>query len=210
MSIVLGLVNNSKFSIIGFDMGGVVATGFAAKFPTLCESLVLLSPLGIDFVKVKYEGKLQQSYVGEYYMWMSKYDLVAAQEKEFHDISSEAAHRVAIDKQTAMVKWQIDHTPGYLGALLSTYRKFPMRGIEELYSAVGHHSRSVMIIWGEKDKICEYRECVKQMEKCFPYSCIVDIKDCGHNTIAERFDEVTTELLCFHRTLFAGDNRILL
>jgi hypothetical protein len=48
-------------------------------------------------------------------MLRNKKELIHAQELEFYDLSLESPHRKMINKQKAMVQWQIDYTPGYLG-----------------------------------------------------------------------------------------------
>lgn len=60
-----------------------------------------------------------------------------------------------------MVQWQVQHTPGYLGAVLSTYRNFPMRSMDELFTAIGRHPRPTLSIWGDRDVICPYKKCMK-------------------------------------------------
>lgn len=40
------------------------------------------------------------------------------------------------------------------------------------------------------------------MEECFPNGQIVDLLDCGHNLIYEKFDETVTELINFHKEVF--------
>ena len=204
-ALVLGLITTSKVSIIGFDMGGAVAAGFAAKFPALCASLVLIDPIGIKYNDLKHEKMLQKKYIGEYMVLHGKNHLVNSQEKDFYDLSPQAHHHKMIKLQTNMVQWQISNTVGYLPAILSTYRLFPLRGMDELYTAVGRHPRPVMIMWGDKDEVCPYKKSVRKMEASFPYSCIVDVKDCGHNCVFEKFDEVVTELLSFHKEIFTDD-----
>jgi pimeloyl-ACP methyl ester carboxylesterase len=49
-------------------LGGAVAAGFAAKYPNLCASLSLISPLGIKYRPLKKEGWLNSKYFGEYLM----------------------------------------------------------------------------------------------------------------------------------------------
>jgi pimeloyl-ACP methyl ester carboxylesterase len=186
-------------------MGGAVATGFAAKFPTLCASLVLIDPVGVKYNKLKHESILKKRILGEYMILKGKSYLINAQEREFYDVSPNSSHRKMINLQTAMVHWQIENTPGYVGAILSTYRLFPLRDMDELFTAVGRHPRPVMIMWGDKDEVCPYKKSVRKMEVSFPYSCIVDVKDCGHNSVFEKFDEVVTELLSFHKEIFTDE-----
>ena len=198
-------MTNSKVSLIGFDLGGAVATGFAAKYPNLCASLTLIAPIGAKYKRMKNEKMLSRKYIGEYMILNSKSALVSAQEADFHDKHAEAPHRPLIDRQAAMVQWQLDCTAGYLGAMLSAIRLFPLRGMEELYTAVGRHPRPVLIVWGTEDEVTPYKPCVRKMEKSFPKGCIVDIQSCGHNSVFEKFDEVVTELLCFHKEIFTDE-----
>ena len=189
-------------AFVGYDMGAAVATGFAAKYPSYCSSLSLLSPIGIKFKLLANEKLFRKKYIGEYLMMKQKKKLPLQQENEFFDRSSDSNHRYLIDKQVEMVKWQIMHTPGYLGAILSTYRNFPVRDMEELYTAVGRHPRRVLVILGKKDKVSNFRKCLNLIEESFPEGNIVDIEDCGHNIPAEKFEEATKELLAFNREVF--------
>lgn len=183
-------------------MGGCVAAGFAAKYPNLCASLCLINCLGIKYKVPINEKLLNRKYIGEYVMSQQKMKLPAQQENEFFDKDNVSTHRYLIDKQIAMVKWQIKHTPGYLGAILSTFRFFPLRGMEELYTAIGRHPRKAMVMWGDHDTVCPYRKCIKLMEESFPRATIVDVLDCGHNCVFEKFEDVVRELLSFNKDVF--------
>ena len=182
---------------IGHGMGGVVATGFAAKFPSLVASIALISPMGVKFSYAPKEKLLKKRYFGEYLMLKRKLMIPGWEEDHFYQRGDNVPHRTLIDKQINMVKWQIDNTPGYLGAILSVYRYFPIRGMEELYTAIGRHARPVLVIWGDHDTICPYRKSMVKMEKCFPNGCLIDTRDCGHNPVAEKFKETVAELLSF-------------
>lgn len=189
-------------AFVGYDMGGAVAAGFAAKYPNLCASLSLISPLGIKYKAIQSEQWLQRKYFGEYLMMKQRRTLAAQQEAEFYDKSEDSAHRYLIQKQTDMVKWQIQHTPGYLGAILSTYRNFPMRSMDELFTAIGRHPRPTLSVWGDRDSVAAYKKCMKVTEESFPKGIIVDIADCGHNVPFEKFEDLVKELLTFHKDAF--------
>lgn len=189
-------------ALVGYDMGGAVAVGFAAKFPNLCASVAIIGPLGVKYKPIMNEKLLNRNYIGEYIMYRQQKAVLVSQEFEFHDRKLGSAHRYMIDKQSAMVEWQIKYTPGYLGGLLSTFRYFPLRGMEELFTAIGRHPRKVLVMWGDHDTVCAYRKCITLMEESFPDGTIVDILDCGHNCVIEKFEEVARELLSFIRKAF--------
>jgi pimeloyl-ACP methyl ester carboxylesterase len=185
-------------------MGGAVATGFAAKYPNLCSSLALISPLGIKYKPLVSEQWLNRKYFGEYLMIKQKKTLPLLQEADFYDKRPDSAHRHLIDKQIEMVHWQVQNTPGYLGAVLSTYRHFPIRSMDELFTAIGRHPRPTLSVWGGRDTITPYKKCVRVTEESFPKGVIVDIADCGHNVPFEKFEDVVKELLTFHKDVFDG------
>lgn len=176
-----------------------MATGFAAKYSSLCTSLTLIAPMGAKYATLKREAWLARKYFGEYMIYKRRTTLPAKQEEDFFETGTSAPHRPMIDKQVQMVQWQVDNTPGYLGAILSGIRYFPLRGMEELYTAVGRHYRPVLIIWGDHDRVAPYRKSMEIMEECFPSAFLVDIRDCGHNAVLEKFDEAMTEILAFHK-----------
>lgn len=183
-------------------MGGAVAAGFAAKYPNLCASLSLVSPLGIKYRPLKKEGWLNSKYFGEYLMLQRRHTIHLDQEADFYDKTPDSAHHYLIDRQTAMVQWQVLHTPGFLGAVLSTYRNFPMRSMDELFTAIGRHPRPTLSVWGDRDVICTYKKCIRVTEESFPKGIIVDIADCGHNVPSEKFEDLVKELLTFHKDVF--------
>ena len=204
-SLVLNLTRPSKpAAFVGYDMGGAVAAGFAAKYPNLCSSLSLVSPLGIKYRPVENEALLNRKYFGEYMMMKQKTTLPLLQVGDFYDKRPESAHGYLVVKQTEMVRWQVQHTPGYLGAILSTYRNFPMRSMDELFTAIGRHPRPTLSVWGDRDAVCNYKKCMKVTEDSFPKGIIVDIADCGHNVPFEKFEDVVKELLTFHKDVFDG------
>lgn len=188
--------------LIGYDLGGAVALGYSAKFGTRVASLSLLAAIGLYRRPLNKEKVLKQKYFGEFLMLKRKATMSNDALLDYLDKGESVPHANLIKKQKAMVEWQIRNTPGYLGAILSTYRLFPLRGMQELYFAVGRHSRPTLIIWGDHDEVCPYKPCMVTIEESFPNSSIVDIRDCGHNCLFEKFEEVAKEILAFHKTVF--------
>lgn len=121
--------------------------------------------------------------------------------ENFYDTSFNTEHRSLIDKQIAMVSWQLENTPGYIGAILSTYRYFPLSGMGDLYAVAGRRQREIMIIWGANDEMFPWRKAKPVMDYSFPNSDTFVIDDCGHNPIFEKFEEVATHLAEFYKSL---------
>ena len=145
-SLALELLNN-PVSILGYCLGGAVGVGFAARYPELCKSLSMIAPIGIKTSFLgEYKVYLQPYCFGELVFLLRKYTLPDRQKNHYFNPSERATHWPLVQKQIAMIQYQLQNTTGYLGALLSTYREFPFR-LEELMSVVGLHSRPVLIIW---------------------------------------------------------------
>eukprot|EP01035_Chromulina_nebulosa_P017088 gene17088-22601_t len=198
---VLGFTDK-QVALIGYDYGCNIAVGFAAKYPDLCLSLSLISPTGIKYKPLEKEKMYRRKYVGEYLMIRSKKSFANQQLRDFYNFDRSTIFYPYIRKHVTMVQWQIDNTPGYLGCILSAYRHFPLKGMEELFSAVGRYPRKVQIFWGKNDAICPFKKCINRIEECFPNAEVIDIDEAGHQLLVEKFDNVASEILGFHKKLF--------
>ena len=90
----------------------------------------------------------------------------------------------------------------FLQSLLSSARYFPFEEMEELYFAIGRHPRMTLVLWGDHDTVCDYQTGMKVMENAFRSGFVVDILDCGHSLVFEKFEEVARELMSFHTLVF--------
>ena len=126
-SIVLN-ISKRPVSILGYCQGAAVGVGFAAKHPEICKSLILVSPIGIktSFLK-EYKILLRRYCVGEAVIRARSVTLAERQKSHYFNDSERSIHWPLIQKQMAMIRFQLESTPGYLGALLSAYREFPFR-----------------------------------------------------------------------------------
>ena len=196
--LVLGL-SDSPVSLIGHDIGGAVAIGFSAKYPDLCQAVCLISPVGIRYNSIKKEEALKMKYVGEYMYYKRRFGIADEVEGQYFDNSPECLHKQLIEKQKSMITWQLNNTNGYLGAILSSIRSFPLRGMEELFTAVGRFERPVLVLWGEGDHVTSYARSINIAERCFPKGYVVTVAECGHHPLVEKFTDVMTEILSFFK-----------
>ncbi len=66
--VVLGLTKKPA-AFVGYDLGGSVAAGFAAKYPNLCASLALLNVLGVKYKPSVNEKLLNRKYIGTFFAY---------------------------------------------------------------------------------------------------------------------------------------------
>ena len=83
LRVALGLSDKAA-GLIGYDLGGAVAVGFAARYPHFCKSLTLISPVGILYRNCLNEKKLLPKYTGEFEMAKYRKTLANAENQESH------------------------------------------------------------------------------------------------------------------------------
>mmetsp|Transcript_24333 Transcript_24333/g.35671 ORF Transcript_24333/g.35671 Transcript_24333/m.35671 type:complete len:402 (-) Transcript_24333:151-1356(-) len=192
-------LSGSPVHLLGYCLGGAVATGFAVKFPHLCKSLCLIDSAGVRMKNPARYKILKRKCLGELVMIKRRSKMAESQLEYFFDTSDNTEHRSLIDKQMHMVQWQLNNTPGYMGAILSTYRYFPLSGMGDLFAVAGRRDRPVLILWGNNDNMFPLRKALATLEHSFPSAEIIAIQQCGHNPIFEKFEDVATAIADFYK-----------
>ena len=191
-------LSNVPIQLIGHGMGGLIATGFCAKYPSVVTALTLLAPMGLGYMPIPNIKFLRIPVISNFF-WFKKRNIKQEGEAFFFDLSEETPHRYLIDKQIAMAQWQMENTPGYMEAVLSSLLVLPLASTEELYAAVGRHPRPVLVLWGDQDTVTPYAAGVLSMRACFERGTIVDVRYAGHNILAENFNDTMNEILAFSK-----------
>jgi pimeloyl-ACP methyl ester carboxylesterase len=143
---------------------------------------------------------LKRKFFGELTMMYRKSSMAQEQLDLFFNTELSTTHRPLIDKQMAMITWQQQHTPGYLGAQLSLFRHFPLSGMADLYAVSGRRTeRPVLFLWGNDDNLFPLRKALSVVENAFPAAEILSLIECGHNPIFEKFEDVAPAVLEFYR-----------
>lgn len=192
-------LSRKPVDLVGYCLGGAVATGFSVKFPHLCRSLALINTAGVRLKNPTRYNILKKKCIGEIVMLRSRARMAENQLDYYYNTSYNAPHRSLIEKQMLMVTWQLNNTPGYVGSILSTFRYFPLSGMGDLFAVAGRRNRPVLVIWGNDDNLFPLRKALGTIENAFPEAEIIAIKECGHNPIFEKFDDVATALVDFYK-----------
>lgn len=133
------------FSVVGFSLGGGIAMAFAADFPYLINSIVLLAPGGIirrlpdayETIFFRYPFLLPPSFlrnlVGKILgLKVPRSPIDCSILHDQSQTSSEIAHEVqetgkeALDI-TGIVQWQFDNHEGFINSLISTHQYGPIK-----------------------------------------------------------------------------------
>jgi pimeloyl-ACP methyl ester carboxylesterase len=135
------------FTLIGYSMGGAIATAFTAAHPERVRRLVLLAPAGVDIV----EGRLGRFArrvpgLGD---WLHS-ALTPLRMRRALEPLRDAPTEVAgiVDIQLAELKRK-----GFLPAVLSSYRFMLAADQEDEHRRIAQAGVPVLAIWGETDDV---------------------------------------------------------
>lgn len=159
--------------LVGYSMGGAVATIFAARHPERVSSLTLIAPAGLGIVKNDNVELLKRPLIGDWIVRMFGLRI-------FHAAAADEARR-APDPTRFLTDFdrQMDYR-GYGDALLSTLRHFPLTGADAAFTEAGRAARPVMVIWGEADDTVPFSNAKKLME-LMPRAKLYSYPKLGHD-----------------------------
>lgn len=178
------------FTLIGFDLGGAVATGFSELYSREVEALILMSPYGLPVTKT----------IGDYFSWLlacfrTEGDIISKSARSFYDADR---YEIFLDRVEEEIAYQVQNTSGYLQALRSIQTFFPLQKMERTYYNVGRDPRPVLVIWGKDDDIVPYSN-FRKTKKFIKNASMVSIGNVGHQLMYEAYDIVTAAISRFLR-----------
>ena len=132
-------------ALVGYSMGGAVATHFTAHHPSRVNQLALIAPAGFPIGDGGAPGLLSTPVIGDWLMQVFGRQLLLAR------LSSSDNQVSALPDFRERSEEQLQYD-GYLRALLSTIRHFPMGGMELEFATVGRSDIPVFSIWGRLDQ----------------------------------------------------------
>ncbi|MEM6385401.1 MAG: alpha/beta hydrolase [Pseudomonadota bacterium] len=177
------------FTLLGFSMGGQIATAFAARDDRV-ERLVLVAPAGLADTAGMAPGWVWSApIIGDWTMrvfggiWLRRelveHTSIATVIPDFED------------RQAAETGMR-----GYLPALLSSRRHVLDHPNIEDYRQVARRRQPVMAIWGAADPVIP-RRAMSGLARLNPDAQHVEIKGAGHNLLQTHPSEVAAALKAF-------------
>lgn len=130
-------------TVMGYSMGGSIATIFAAEEPDRVSQLILLAPTGIEYRPTRFAEIARTSgYTG---LWM----MLAYGGFELRQVAKAMPGPKGVsEKQIAETRWR-----GYLPAVLSSQRHLLTETLEEEHKDLAMLDVPTMAIWGEADTV---------------------------------------------------------
>ena len=153
--------------MIGWSLGGTIATRFAAEQPTQISSLTLIAPaLGMPRWVQKLAGVPGMSRLNA---WMTdNVDLLAksflSRPERCPDFAARAREQLAF--------------PGIRESVASNFAHFP-RTSGDQWQAAGQHQRPVLVIWGDNDRVIPYAWAPRVLE-LYPRAALLRVEGARH------------------------------
>ena len=167
-------------TLMGYSMGGAIATAFASEHPGRLRRLVLIAPSGIVLEESRLDRIIRTvPVVGD---WL--HGLVAAARLRRQDWSDSR-----IEGMEAVQAAELDRK-GYLPALLSSRRHMLAERQEEDHRRIGHDDLPVIAIWGRNDAIIPVRG-VGTLAQWNRNAAQEVVDGAGHGLVHTHPDEVT-------------------
>jgi pimeloyl-ACP methyl ester carboxylesterase len=164
---------DERLTLVGFSMGGALATAFAAEEGRRISSLVLIAPAGVaPAYDDKYSRVWTLPVIGDWLMrvaggWALRREL----ESQINDATIIPD---LLDRQAAETR-----TRGYMPAILSARRNVLSQTLDEDHIAVRDYETPALAIWGRIDPAVPI-QAMARLTELNPDCHHVEIKDGGH------------------------------
>ena len=138
---------DSDITLVGYSMGGAIATGFAAAHPDKIRHLVLLAPAGMGTGAKGLAGFIIRTPVIGNWLMLA---LFAHQHRKSTEAERDLPGSVEniVDLQQNELRYR-----GFIPAVLSSLRGILSRPQMDEHKAVDRAGIPVLAIWGERDAV---------------------------------------------------------
>ncbi len=178
---------NGPITLLGFSMGGQIATAFAADEDRV-ERLILVAPSGLADVE-EASWYWTAPVIGD---WVTRVFGGMALRRELVEHKSVATVIPDFeDRQAAETKMR-----GYLPALLASRRNILSRSALDHHEKIAFLQTPVLAIWGGNDPVIP-KTAIGALAQINPEAQHVEIKRAGHNLLQTHPSEVAAALQGF-------------
>ncbi|EGC33959.1 hypothetical protein DICPUDRAFT_35893, partial [Dictyostelium purpureum] len=197
---LLDYLNINNIYLIGYSMGGAVATLFAATHPQrlikVCELGPAIVPVPVPLmgriVTLPYVGKFLFRFFGAQAM------LKRLETERFrNDISDYSSiDPLVIDDLVEKTRWMINQKPNYLYAFHSTLCNIPFSsGFVHLFPQIPS-TLPILIILGTKDQVIPFEVSTNTFKQNFQNARVESV-ECGHSFTLEKAKQVADLIVRF-------------
>lgn len=134
-------------TLIGYSMGGAIATCFAAENPSRMRQLVLLAPAGMGIIRGKWGRFIAETpIIGDWLM------LALYSRRHRAAIRAEAGQPTSIENVHALQEAELDYK-GFVPSVLASLRGILSEKLDGDHAALQRYELPVLAIWGAEDTV---------------------------------------------------------
>lgn len=175
--------------LAGLSMGGAISVGFTARFPELVDRLCLISPAGFRMEEPFAQKLVKLPFLGRWlFTLIGRKSLLSRLDSNFH-------HPERFPDFAGMFSPQLCYR-GYLEALRSSMRFFPLGSMREDFLKLNEHRKPLLLLWGREDRIIPFAV-GSELREALPAISFMPIEDTGHNSNYEAPEVVNGEIIRF-------------
>ncbi|KAJ3014195.1 UNVERIFIED_CONTAM: hypothetical protein HDU68_000385 [Siphonaria sp. JEL0065] len=191
---LLDLMNHVHWDhacVIGYSMGGSIATHFADAFPEKVDKLVLIAPAGLIQKVPPLASIFRVPVLGNLIYYTLGRGLIVKVVKRTLVPHLHSHHMV---KHASGQIVSIQYNPGFARAYRSTVLNGILFGNEPTFTRVGGKFKDrVFCVWGTDDIICNYKTDSPVFKTCMPHAKFLTIERGAHNVVILDCESVKIE-----------------
>ncbi|KAJ3413385.1 hypothetical protein HDV05_008096 [Chytridiales sp. JEL 0842] len=185
---LLKVIGWEKCNVLGYSMGGGIATAFAAKWGNeKVERLILFAPAGL-LKELPFMGKVVTTpFIGDLIGYgLGRHIITRASESNHDPEKKDLPHMVHCRNVTKLI---IKRHPGFIRAYLSTVAHGPIRNLHPQYSTLKQKlGPKVLCVWGTEDKVVNFKNLAPDFVKLAGGEGgghLVEVEGVGHSIVPE-------------------------
>lgn len=188
---VIALNIRESFTLVGWSMGGAIATLFSVQHNDFVSKLVLVAPAGLAAgvpIDVKIISQLPSFIRSPIVKLTGKSMLLKFVNQVTRMESWGETYRESM-------KIRVEKEPGLLRSIMSSMVNFPLYDTRSDIAALNGLSTPVLLLWGTKDSTTPY-EAAKEFVSLIPRTQLVTL-DTGHIIPGEKPEEMSHAIVEF-------------
>ncbi|GAM23410.1 hypothetical protein SAMD00019534_065850, partial [Acytostelium subglobosum LB1] len=195
---LLNYLNVDRVHLVGYSMGGAVATRFTVVHSARVAQLCLVGPAIVPVPMPLVAKLMVLPYIGRFlFNLFGARAMVAKLDTErfkFDIAQPENVDPLLIDDLIAKVKWQILLKPSFLPAFYSTIYNIPFAyGLLHLLPLI-QDDIPVGVVLGKRDVVVPYELAKSLITHHLPRSRMISV-DCGHAFTVEAPEQFATSII---------------
>ncbi len=187
INLLAALDVNEPINLVGYSMGGGVATVFAGRHPKMVKKLLLVAPAGFLPKPSGLVKMLSAPLIGE---WLSA---VYGKKSLLMDIKKEVEAGNCSADMVSKFEEQYQYK-GYMYSILSTVRNYPLFDLSNEYRKVGMENIPTYSIWGTADQSVPIEGAAKA-QAAIPNMKEFILENAEHSMTYARANEVSEILI---------------